>query len=561
LQSVVNGSLTVKSGTISAVGEDCFAIAGFGGEVNVGYDGSSFSSQDVKIIGDIKSERAGKVNLALETPDSMWDGSIYVYTAYDEDYDTDTEFNLWLKNGAIWQNEEKGDLFSDFSDVNHFVGGESFENSGTIKQNLNSRPLKFKNYQGYSIISYPDLQSENLDNNDIIIDKVVSSDSGIALVAEAGTGGDISTEETSKATFNKLANQLSVLDGQDNLEKEVSIKGLTTSTLKITDEGLEFKDNVLQVKDDYQILENDEEQNLYETETMKTFDSVLGSSVLNLRKSISTVIPKHQVEDGIWTRIIRNKLNYDKEATNFTSQTTGIQVGYENMVHKDWSIGAGFSYANGSENFRNLGSGDSKEVDLFLYSNWKNSDDSFLDLTIGHYRFDNEYDFTTDLGYNLIGDYDNKAFAINARVGKVFQHKDSYLTPQIEVSLGHIKSSNQKAQRKDTNENVLDIKQDSMDLLIGKIGFELGKKTKKYDAYFKAMYAKDFSDDLVTTYTALYEDSKKVTKSYNDSWLELELGLCKKISQNGYYNINFEKIIGGDLSSSWQVNTGFNWSF
>ena len=215
-------------------------------------------------INDKEPEQMTNVNLGLATKDSEWTG--VAYNKFKDDGSIPSggtkkfygAINLFLQNGATWNNEEWGAVEKNAwggqpftgSHLAKLVGGDSAANAGIINQN-DSRDIRVDNYSGNTVVVYKhEIVDDTTRNNaDLYGNKSASITGGSFKItnAEAGSAVTLVTDRTgldldSKTytdknlvndTFDKLANKLIYAGYADkNLTGKVSIaEGLTAASL------------------------------------------------------------------------------------------------------------------------------------------------------------------------------------------------------------------------------------------------------------------------------------------------------------------------------------------
>ena len=184
-----------------------------------------------------------KVNLGLATADSEWTG--IAYNGFNDEgnsaYGSDKKFygaiNVFLQNGATWNNEQWGAAVDQFegSHVAKFVGGESEAKVGNIFQK-DSNNLTIDNYSGNTNIFYAHTgngeAAENYAAGDTII-KAAAKDSVVSLITD-NTGVAMDNKDSVANVLNALAGKLTYSNftkGEKNLTGYVKIAdGLTASS-------------------------------------------------------------------------------------------------------------------------------------------------------------------------------------------------------------------------------------------------------------------------------------------------------------------------------------------
>ena len=215
-------------------------------------------------INDAEPEQWTNVNLGLATKDSEWTG--IAYNKFKDDGSVPSggtkkfygAINLFLQNGATWNNEEWGAVEKSAwggqpftgSHLAKLVGGDSAANAGIINQN-DSRDIRVDNYSGNTVVVYKHeiVDDATRNNADLYGNKSASITGGSFKItnAEAGSAVTLVTDRTgldldSKTytdknlvndTLDKLANKLIYAGYADkNLTGKVSIaEGLTAASL------------------------------------------------------------------------------------------------------------------------------------------------------------------------------------------------------------------------------------------------------------------------------------------------------------------------------------------
>ena len=202
------------------------------------------------------------VNLGLATKDSAWTGVAYNKFPIDGKKSGSKTFtgaiNLFLQNGATWNNEEWGAVETSAwgaaaytgSHLTKLVGGDSAANAGIINQN-DAHDITVDNYSGNTMVVYKhDIVDDTTRDHAVVYGNKAASiiggdfritdaaaDSSITLVTDR-TGLNLdSTTYTDKNlvndTLDKLANKLYYTNySNGNLKAYVQIaEGLTSSSI------------------------------------------------------------------------------------------------------------------------------------------------------------------------------------------------------------------------------------------------------------------------------------------------------------------------------------------
>ena len=190
------------------------------------------------------------INLGLTTANSNLTGVVANY--YGDGYTTggltfNGAANLWLQNGATWNNEEWGEPSDDFegSRVTNFVGGASEGAAGNIFQK-DSNELTIDNYSGNTNIFYAHTgngeAAANYAAGDTVI-KHAEKNSAVSLITD-NTGVAMDNKDSVANVLNALAGKLTYsnyVNGESNLTGYVKIAdGLTASSAALKTGDITF---------------------------------------------------------------------------------------------------------------------------------------------------------------------------------------------------------------------------------------------------------------------------------------------------------------------------------
>lgn len=220
------------------------------GENDVTVKGNVFA--DTGAINDIDKSIYTTINLGLTTKASSLTGIIWNGFEDEGNQNGSKTFygrtNLWLSNGAQWNNEKYGTIDidnlnyygSDFTEslLNNFHGGSDEAHTGYIYQKEDT-PITLKNYDGYTTVFYAhdEKNPETMIGGDLTIEKAAKG-SGITLVTDSkGISAGFSSSDKAadqnrvSEVLNKLAQKLFYTANDGNLTGKVKIaEGLTSSS-------------------------------------------------------------------------------------------------------------------------------------------------------------------------------------------------------------------------------------------------------------------------------------------------------------------------------------------
>ena len=253
--------------------EPYYALASYGGTVNVNVKNLEAQNGKVEIVGNVlamksnkEAEKAlvyrdGRLNIGLTTQDSSWKGIIdNAGTA------KAGEVNLWLQNGAQWiyENASRKDgldasnladysrpyyeKYDGISHLSRLVGGKDKASAGIIKVN-DSDPIHIANAEGVTKVWYEhaDATPGTIIGGDI---KVLNAKTGTEMMLYTGNNGitkgfaegDTAAEKNNVSeVLNSLAHKLWYMAGDSNLAGSVSIaEGLTASSVTMKTGNITF---------------------------------------------------------------------------------------------------------------------------------------------------------------------------------------------------------------------------------------------------------------------------------------------------------------------------------
>ena len=251
---------------------------------------------------------------------------------------------------------------------------------------------------------------------------------------------------------------------------------------------------------------------------------------------------------GIWARMARGQSKYG--AQGIKNQYNYYQLGYDSKISKDWILGGAFTYTDGDSSYIN-GSGTNKHTGFAVYGSNLRDDGSFIDLIAKYAHMKNDFDVNGGVGS---GDYSTNGLSFSAEYGKRFQQEGYWIEPQAELTYGRVSSADF------TTKRGAKVHQDSMDSLVGRLGFSLGKDIKQGNVYVRASYLYDFQGD--TSVTMSKEGATTPFKTdLGGGWWEFGVGTNLDLGHDTHFYLDVETTAGGDVDTPWQWNAGVRYSF
>lgn len=251
---------------------------------------------------------------------------------------------------------------------------------------------------------------------------------------------------------------------------------------------------------------------------------------------------------GIWARMARGQSKYGQQGIK--NQYNYYQLGYDSKISDDWILGGAFTYTDGDSSYTN-GSGTNKHTGFAVYGSNLRDDGSFIDLIAKYAHMKNDFDVNGGVGS---GDYSTNGLSFSAEYGKRFHQESYWIEPQAELTYGRVSSADF------TTKNGASVHQDSMDSLVGRLGFSLGKDIKQGNVYVRASYLYDFQGDTSVTMSK----GGAVTPFKTDlggGWWEFGVGTNLDLGHDTHFYLDVETTAGGDVDTPWQWNAGVRYSF
>lgn len=251
---------------------------------------------------------------------------------------------------------------------------------------------------------------------------------------------------------------------------------------------------------------------------------------------------------GVWARMARGQSKYGQQGIK--NQYNYYQLGYDSKISDDWILGGAFTYTDGDSSYTN-GSGTNKHTGFAVYGSNLRDDGSFIDLIAKYAHMKNDFDVNGGVGS---GDYSTNGLSFSAEYGKRFHQEGYWIEPQAELTYGRVSSADF------TTKNGASVHQDSMDSLVGRLGFSLGKDIKQGNVYVRASYLYDFQGDTSVTMSKGGATTPFKT-DLGGGWWEFGVGTNLDLGHDTHFYLDVETTAGGDVDTPWQWNAGVRYSF
>lgn len=560
-----NGQLTLNGDT-TITGKNALDVRGHS-TTNINTDGKHSTVLNGDIVFETPwtpEDGAGSgrvidanVNVYLKGKDSSWTGSAYqeyknhksdtewqhvtdMTTNADND-DTPgnvTGFKLTMADGASWN--MTGDSF--VNDVK--ASGDSTIHVGSNVKTANMQNVTLDkatidlagNHQTVNVtgtFSGNGTIATNSLNN-----KLTAADAADADITVKGSGDIADQIAGDSAVAQKLAGVAVNKDGKS-----------IAKSLK-ADAGVIAGEYYAQVDENGNVVNEVKSQN----QTNLSISKLGALSLMTWRQENNDMnkrlgeIRDSQGEQGIWARMSRGEAKYS--ATGVKNQYNYYQLGYDHKIADDWILGGAFTYTDGENNLVG-GSGTNKNTGFAVYGSNLRDDGSFIDLIAKYAHMKNDFDTIGGVG---IGEYSTNGYALSAEYGKRFQQDGFWIEPQAELTYGKVSSADF------TTSEGAKVHQDSLDSLVGRLGFSLGKNVKAGNVYVRASYLYDFKGDV-----AMRMSNGVASDTYDQdlggSWWEFGVGTNLNFGKDMHFYFDVERTEGGKVDTPWQWNAGVRLSF
>lgn len=485
------------------------------------------------------------VNVNLSGEGSQWTGNTRVDWANDsgkpdEETLAVTGMKLNLSDGATWTPTAVKDKVADKSGSNYVALNQLSIDNGVVnldsdKLDANS-PVKVENISGNGTIT-----TNSLDNKLVIDTK--AADTKLKVEGSGEIGDRILAGE---ATLEELAGTAKM--GDKTASDEVGTQnGIIAGRMfaKVRADGtIDASTFKRAVQPHNQAVSSMANLSLM---TWRQENNDMNKRLGEVRAS--------EGSQGIWARMARGQSKYG--AQGIKNQYNYYQLGYDSKISDDWILGGAFTYTDGDSSYTN-GSGTNKHTGFAVYGSNLRDDGSFIDLIAKYAHMKNDFDVNGGVGS---GDYSTNGLSFSAEYGKRFQQEGYWIEPQAELTYGRVSSADFTTKR---GARVAKVHQDSMDSLVGRLGFSLGKDIKQGNVYVRASYLYDFKGETweqMTSETVGSDRAPVYKTDLGGGWWEFGVGTNLNLGHDTHFYLDVETTAGGDVDTPWQWNAGVRYSF
>ena len=516
-------------------------------DVNINTDGKHTTQLNGDIVFNYDGASSGtgidsNVNVNLNGEGSSWTGNTKAEWNSasgkpDEAKLTVSHMNLNVANGAQWNPTTIKSQNNETNGMNNIAINNLALNNGVVNLDSNNfagdNAVKIENLEGTG----GTINTNNVDNN-------ISINSKAADMSLTVNG----TKEVTDAIASGNASLQDLADVVKSNDKSAADSVTSDANDIIGGYSAEVDSNGKVVVNTVKTIENT---------TNRAISDMANISLMTWRQENNDMnkrlgeLRDSKGEHGAWVRMARGESKYGSQ--NVKNQYNYYQVGYDEKLSTDpnWTVGVALTRTEGSSTFAR-GTGENKHTGLAIYGSYLSDNGSFVDLIAKYARMDNDYS-TIGAG---VGDasYETNGYSLSAEYGKRFTKDNGFwIEPQVELTYGTVGSVDYLTSKGAR------VHQDSVDSLVGRLGFSLGKDIKQGNVYVRASYLYDFDGETKATMSGA--GTASFEQDLGGGWWEVGVGTNLNLSDATHLYFDVEKTYGGNVATPWQWNAGVRWSF
>ena len=516
-------------------------------DVNINTDGKHTTQLNGDIVFNYDGASSGtgidsNVNVNLNGEGSSWTGNTKAEWNSasgkpDEAKLTVSHMNLNVANGAQWNPTTIKSQNNETNGMNNIAINNLALNNGVVNLDSNNfagdNAVKIENLEGTG----GTINTNNVDNNLSINSKAADTSltvNGTKEVTDAIASGNASLQDLADVV---KSNDKSAADSVTSDANDI-IGGYSA----------EVDSNGKVVVKTVKTVENS---------TNRAISDMANISLMTWRQENNDMnkrlgeLRDSKGEHGAWARMARGESKYGSQ--NVKNQYNYYQVGYDEKLstNPNWTVGVALTRTEGTSSFAR-GTGENKHTGFAVYGSYLNDNGSFVDLIAKYARMDNDYS-TIGAG---VGDasYETNGYSLSAEYGKRFTKDNGFwIEPQVELTYGTVGSVDYLTSKGAR------VHQDSVDSLVGRLGFSLGKDIKQGNVYVRASYLYDLDGETKATMSGA--GTASFEQDLGGGWWEVGVGTNLNLSDATHLYFDVEKTYGGNVATPWQWNAGVRWSF
>jgi outer membrane autotransporter protein len=564
------------------------AVSGkYGGVVNINATADQEGNivdpdAKIQIFGNI-DVKGGMVRLAMSGSDSVWYGAEVGGIVRDESTGwykprENSFLMLRLADGAQWvpdimQTDDPA--FGDESVNASYIGMVNLEEGGIINMHGLNKHTNAADTVDHLYIGK--LNSDGgilrMDANGSTVDSTYRNGSDFVVVPTGSGTLYVQPIDGSKLEGITASNPVRIGDVTSHL----NLVGLSsTSTLvegTLYDYTPILEKNIVSTKfgtladDDWYIVGVDKET----TETTDTArsatallygDYISHRSIDTLNQRMGELRDYSGANDGVWVRWKTGEME-SHQFGHYNYDWDFYQIGYDRRIpakRGNWYVGGAYQTTNGDASYDD-GTGDLHMYGGSLYAGWAGNGGEYMDYVLQYNHYKNKYTIFAD-NESASADYSTKAWAASVEYGKKFDiGNEWFFEPQTQLVYGDIGDADY------TITNGVKVHQESMNSLIGRLGFRLGRlfrnpyEKEPNQFYLKFNVFHEFGDDKNVSLLGADSTTFHGAVASNDTWYKFGLGGKVTLGKNTALYGDVERSFGGDITTKWQFNAGLRWMF
>ena len=537
-------ALTTRGGSTTIINEAGNSTVKLNGDISFEYEGNTSSTPIDATV---------KINLT--GADSVWNGNTRVA------WDAKTE------NGIVTHQPNASELTINHVDITLTDSAQwnpnAIQEEGTYDENGNSTSK--------SGMKYTALNNLIIDGGIINLDSSkLNTEDSLQIQNVTGTGGTINTDNVNNklSIDSKAADTNLTVNGTKDVTDAIASGKASLQKLAdvVKSNGKSAADTVTSDANDIiggysaKVIDGDvvaKTIKTLENPTNRAISDMANISLMTWRQENNDMnkrlgeLRDSKGEHGAWARMARGESKYGSQ--NVKNQYNYYQVGYDEKLstNPNWTVGVALTRTEGNSTFAR-GTGENKHTGLAIYGSYLSDNGSFVDLIAKYARMDNDYS-TIGAG---VGDasYETNGYSLSAEYGKRFTKDNGFwIEPQVELTYGTVGSADYLTSKGAR------VHQDSVDSLVGRLGFSLGKDIKQGNVYVRASYLYDFDGETKATMSGA--GTASFEQDLGGGWWEVGVGTNLNLSNATHLYFDVEKTYGGNVATPWQWNAGVRWSF
>ncbi|WP_287769781.1 autotransporter outer membrane beta-barrel domain-containing protein [Megasphaera sp.] len=262
-------------------------------------------------------------------------------------------------------------------------------------------------------------------------------------------------------------------------------------------------------------------------------------------------------DSGMWARWTYRHLGRD----SYDGHSNRFELGFDGVDQRDDGStlrqGLSFSYLKSRTSF-DEGNGKYKGYTGSFYRTWMGQKGHYLDVVGRIGKMNGEGTtrlFDGDESKSSFGTWYQQASVEWGR--KKVLNNQWYIEPQSQLQYTHINGKNYR-----TSDGISQ-DFDSMNSLIGRLGFRLGKDLDAHTSwYFKADLLHEFAGNRTFDLSSVDGLERiRYDKTDHDTWYDVGAGITAELSHDRSLWFEFERTFNGSYGRDWELNAGMTWRF